>query len=75
MLKEAGTLVAERTTNWTIGPCPTPLGPRSFTRTSSRRRGARAARAQLEHVLRLDEEDPWPRGASAADMLVGVRSG
>ena len=72
MLKEASKLVGDRTTNWTIGPCPTPawaglvypdLEPDDAFEQLTRR---------LEHVLRLDEDDPLAAWRARADTLVGV---
>ena len=73
MLKETGKVVNERTTNWTIGPCPTPawaelvhpdLEPDAALERSSSE--------QLVHVLRLDEDDPVAAWRARADTLVGV---
>jgi aminopeptidase len=57
-LREAGKVLNDRTTNWTIGPCPTPgwaaqvhpdLPPEEALATLWR---------QIVHVCRLDGEDP-----------------
>ena len=43
-LKEAGQVVNDRTTNWTIAPCPTPAWAELVFPDLDARRGARAAR-------------------------------
>jgi aminopeptidase len=77
-LRESGIVVNERTTNWTIAPCPTPgwaelvhpelLPDLAFERLCE----------QILHVCRLDEADPvaaWRARAhtlvSAADRMSG----
>jgi len=57
-LREAGQVVNERTTNWTIGPCPT----RAWAQLVHPELDPDAALAKLwqevVHVCRLDEPDP-----------------
>jgi len=72
MIKEAGALVSERTTNWTIGPCPTPAWARLVHPDVEPAVGLDRLTRQLEHVLRLDVEDPLAAWRERADMLVGV---
>jgi aminopeptidase len=72
MLKESGTLVGERTTNWTIGPCPTPAWAALVYPDLEPDVGREKLTRQLEHVLRLDEDDPLAAWRERADMLVGV---
>jgi aminopeptidase len=71
-LREAGQVVSERTTNWTIGPCPT-LG---WARLAHPELDDDAALAKLEqelvHVLRLDEDDPVAAWRERMASLVGV---
>jgi len=71
-LREAGQVVSERTTNWTIGPCPTP----GWARLAHPELEPEAALAKLEaelvHVLRLDEDDPVAAWRARMDALVGV---
>jgi aminopeptidase len=71
-LREAGKVVNERTTNWTIGPCPTPgwaklvhpeLGPEEALATLWR---------EIVHVCRLDEQDPVAAWRERMARLVGV---
>jgi len=71
-LKESGKVVNDRTTNWTLGPCPTP----AWAKLVFPDLDEDAALARLEelvaHVLRLDEEDPVAAWRERADRLVGV---
>jgi aminopeptidase len=57
-IKESGTVVNERTTNWSIVPCPTP----EWARLVFADLDAAEAEAELDrhllHILRLDEADP-----------------
>jgi aminopeptidase len=71
-LKEAGIVVNERTTNWTIVPYPTPgwagqvhpdlPGDEALARLSE----------QILHVCRLDEDDPVAAWRERADFLVAA---
>jgi aminopeptidase len=72
MIKEAGTLVSERTTNWTIGPCPTPPWAALVYPDLEPAEAIERLTRQLEHVLRLDEDDPLAAWRQRADMLVSV---
>ena len=71
-LKEAGKVVNDRTTNWTIAPCPTA----AWAKVVFPDLDADAALAQLEtallHVCRLDEDDPIAAWRSRADFLVAT---
>jgi aminopeptidase len=72
MLKESGKLVADRTTNWTIGPCPTPAWAQLvFPRLDPDEALTRLER-ELLHVLRLDEPDPIAAWRRRADTLIGA---
>jgi aminopeptidase len=69
-LKESGTVVNERTTNWSIVPCPT----RDWAQLVFPDLDADAAEAELDrhlvHILRLDEPDPiaaWRERATVLD--------
>ena len=71
-VKESGTVVNARTTNWTIAPCPTSewaelvfpdLGPGEALERLER---------ELLHVCRLDEEDPVAAWTSRMETLVEV---
>ena len=71
-LKESGQVVNERTTNWTIGPCPTS----AWAALVHPGVPADEALARLEHdvlhMLRLDEDDPIAAWRSRSDTLVAV---
>jgi len=69
-LKESIKVVGDRTTNWTICPCPTPVWAElAFPDLPDDERLARLER-ELLHVLRLDEEDPIAAWRVRADTLV-----
>ena len=69
-LKESIKVVGDRTTNWTICPCPTPVWAElAFPDLSDDERLERLER-ELLHVLRLDEEDPIAAWRVRADTLV-----
>jgi aminopeptidase len=71
-VKESGKVVNDRTTNWSIIPCPTPAwaslvfpdlpGPEALARLEG----------HVIHVLRLDEEDPISAWRNRADALVSA---
>lgn len=71
-IKESGQVVNDRTTNWTIAPCPTPEWARlAFPDHEPGPALARLER-ELLHVCRLDEDDPIAAWRARADRLVGV---
>jgi aminopeptidase len=69
-VKEAGKVVNDRTTNWTIVPCTTT----EWAQLVHPGLDAEAALARLDeqivHVLRLDEDDPVAAWRDRADTLV-----
>lgn len=71
-LREAGKVLNDRTTNWTIGPCPTP----DWAALVHPQLDPAAALAKLEqqlvHVCRLDEHDPVAAWRERMATLVGV---
>ena len=70
-VKEGIKVVNDRTTNWTICPCPTPVWAELvFPDLEPGERLERLER-ELLHVLRLDEEDPIAAWTARADTLVG----
>ncbi|CAA9470692.1 MAG: Aminopeptidase S (Leu, Val, Phe, Tyr preference) [uncultured Solirubrobacteraceae bacterium] len=71
-IKESGQVVNDRTTNWTIAPCPTPEWARLAFPDLSPEAGLERLERELLHVCRLDEEDPIAAWRSRADRLVGV---
>ena len=69
-VKEGIQVVNERTTNWTICPCPTPVwADLVFPGLPDGERLERLER-ELLHVLRLDEDDPIAAWRARADTLV-----
>ena len=72
-LKEAGKVVNDRTTNWTIAPCPTPAWAHArLPRPRRPTRRSRSSSRDLLHVCRLDEDDPVAAWRSRADFLVAT---
>jgi aminopeptidase len=57
-LKEIPRIVGERTTNWTIVPCPHPAWAKLVHRDLDDEAAYARLWRELWHVLRLDEEDP-----------------
>jgi aminopeptidase len=57
-LKESGTVVNERTTNWSIVPCPTPEWAQLVFPDLSGAEAEAELDRHLLHILRLDEPDP-----------------
>jgi aminopeptidase len=71
-LKEAGIVVNERTTNWTIIPYPTPgWAHRVYPDLPADEALARLSE-QILHVCRLDEDDPVAAWRERADLLVAI---
>ncbi len=69
-VREGIKVVNERTTNWTICPCPTQTwADLAFPDLEESERLPRLER-ELLHVLRLDEDDPVAAWRSRADVLV-----
>jgi aminopeptidase len=69
-VREGIRVVNERTTNWTICPCPTRVwADLVFPAIDEDERLERLER-ELLHVLRLDEDDPIAAWRSRADTLV-----
>src|SRR4051794_25440634 len=70
MLKEAGKVVNERTTNWTIVPCPTDAWASLVFPDGEGGEGLAALEERILHVLRLDEDDPVAAWRDRAETLV-----
>ena len=73
-LKETGKVVNERTTNWTIGPCPSLPWARLVHPDLDDEAALAKLVAELVHVLRLDESDPVAAWSARADTLVDAAS-
>jgi aminopeptidase len=73
-LKESGEVVNQRTTNWSIIPCPSPAWA-SLVFPDLQPDDALARLEQhVVHVLRLDENDPIAAWSERIDSLVAVAS-
>src|SRR3954452_12168303 len=57
-LKESGKVVNDRTTNWSIIPCPTPEWARLVFPDAEPEEAETRLDEHLVHILRLDEPDP-----------------
>jgi aminopeptidase len=70
-LREAGKVINDRTTNWTIGPCPTPGWAALAHPELDPEAGLARLWEEMVHICRLDEPDPvaaWrARMAALAD--------
>src|SRR5919198_441377 len=71
-VKESGTVVNARTTNWSIIPCPTTSWAKLVFPDKPEDEALAALEEQLVHVLRLDEPDPIAAWRARADTLVSV---
>lgn len=72
MLKESGVVVNERTTNWTVVPCPTPAWARLVHPEMDVDTAFERLCQQILHVCRLDEDDPIAAWRARAETLVGA---
>src|SRR5215211_2981175 len=71
-VREAGVVVNERTTNWTIVPYPTLGWARQVHPDLSDEEALARLSEQILHVCRLDEEDPVAAWKERADLLVDI---
>ena len=71
-VKEAGKVVNERTTNWSIVPCPTPAWAKLVHPDLPEDEALAKLEEQIVHVLRLDEPDPIAAWRERADTLIGA---
>jgi len=71
-LKEAGKVVNDRTTNWTIAPCPTPAWAKVVFPDLDDAEALERLERHLVHVCRLDEDDPVAAWRERADFLVAT---
>lgn len=71
-LREAGKVINERTTNWTIGPCPTPAWARLVHPGLDPDAALAKLWEEIVHVCRLDEDDPVAAWRARMATLVGV---
>jgi aminopeptidase len=68
-VKESGKVVNDRTTNWSIIPCPTPAWAKLVFPDAPAEEALRRLEGHVVHVLRLDEEDPIGAWRARADAL------
>jgi len=74
-LKESGRVVSERSTNWTIVPCPHPAWARLVYPELGEEEAYERLWAVLWHVLRLDEPDPaaaWDERTAALERTAAA---
>lgn len=71
-LREAGKVLNERSTNWTIGPCPTDGWARLVHPQLDADAGLAKLWEQIVHVCRLDEPDPVAAWRERMATLRGV---
>ncbi|HEY7137745.1 MAG TPA: aminopeptidase, partial [Acidimicrobiia bacterium] len=68
-VKESGKVVNDRTTNWSIIPCPTPAWARLVFPDEPVEEALRRLEDHVVHVLRLDTDDPIGAWRARADAL------
>jgi aminopeptidase len=73
-IKESIAVVNERTTNWTIGPCPTPGWAELVHPSLDRGSALERLWEQIARVCRLDEPDPVAAWEERLDQLVAAAS-
>jgi aminopeptidase len=71
-LKEAGQLVNDRTTNWSIIPCPNPAWAKLMFEDLPADEALAALEERVTHVLRIDEPDPIAAWRARADTLLSA---
>lgn len=71
-LKESGKVVNERTTNWTIGPCPSLPWARLVHPELDDDAAMAKLVSELTHICRLDEPDAVATWTKRADALVAA---
>ena len=71
-VKESGTVVNERTTNWSIIPAPTAAWATLVFPDLGEDEAMAALTERIVHILRLDEPDPIAAWRERADTLVAV---
>jgi aminopeptidase len=71
-LREAGKVLNDQTTNWTIGPCPTPGWAEQVHPQLPPNEALVKLWEQIVHVCRLDEDDPVAAWRERMATLRGV---
>src|SRR6185503_17506923 len=71
-LPETGQVVNERTTNWTIAPCPTSAWAELVYPDLPPQEAYERLWEAIRHICRLDEADPVASWRERIDTLVGA---
>jgi aminopeptidase len=71
-LKETAEVVNQRTTNWTVAPCPSPGWASLVHPELAPEPGLARLWEQVAHVCRLDEEDPVAAWRARMDVVVSA---
>ncbi len=71
---ESGKVLTERTTNWTIGPCPTPAWAQLVHPELGAGEALDRLWDEIAHVCRLDEPDPVAAWRARMSLLTEVTS-
>jgi aminopeptidase len=71
-IKESGLVVNERTTTWSVGPCPTPAWAQLVHPDLEPEAALARLWEQVIHVLRLDEDDPIAAWLERRDVLTSA---
>jgi aminopeptidase len=71
-LKETAQVVNERTTNWTVAPCPSPGWASLVHGDLDPEAGLARLWKEVAHVCRLDEEDPVAAWRARMDAVVAA---
>jgi aminopeptidase len=71
-VKESGKVVNDRTTNWSIIPCPTEAWAKLVFPDLPEREALAALDERVMHVLRLDEPDPVAAWRERVDTLASI---
>jgi aminopeptidase len=71
-LREAGKVLNDQTTNWTVAPCPTPGWAAQVHPDLPPDEALAMLWRQIVHVCRLDEDDPVAAWRARMDTLAGA---
>jgi aminopeptidase len=73
-LKEASKVVNDRTTNWTIAPCPTPAWAELVHPELEPAVALERLWGEVEHACRLDQPDPVAAWRARGEQLTAIAS-
>jgi aminopeptidase len=71
-VRESNEIVGARTTNWTVGPCPTPGWAKLVYPELEPAEALEQLWTDIAHVCRLDESDPVATWNARLDHLLGI---